>query len=244
MRRVQVPIATSADADAPPPALPETVASCALLCGLPPEAIAEIARRLQPRSVAPGALVAVQDEPGDALFIVAEGRARVTVCGAGGREVTLGLLRPGDVFGEVALLDGSPRTANVVALSAARLLALPQQELLSLVRAFPELGLNLMREMARRLRRADEVIVGLALDDVEGRLTRTLVRLAQEEGERSPTGGLLLRRRPTQQELATMVGSSRETVSRTYTSMIRRGLLVARGRTLLLTESLLQRLPA
>ena len=94
--------------------------------------------------------------------------------------------------------------------------------------------------MTRRLRRADETIASLALHDVEARLTRTLERLAKEEGEQTD-GGLLLRKRPTQQDLANMVGSCRETISRTFTSMIKRGLLVPRGRALVLTRALLER---
>ena len=111
--------------------------------------------------------------------------------------------------------------------------------ILSHMRACPQTALNLMGEMARRLRRADEAIVGLALQDVEGRLSKTLMRLAKDDGDISVDGGLLLRRRPTQQELANMVGSSRETVSRTFASLIRRGLMVPKGRTLVLTDRML-----
>jgi CRP-like cAMP-binding protein len=215
------------------------LAQCPLFRGLSPEQIDEIAARMQARGGTAGTLLVAQDEPGEALFLVATGRVKVTVSGENGREVTLAILRAGDVFGEVALLDGSPRTANVVALTDSQVQVLSKEVFLEQVRKFPQLALNLMCEMARRLRRADETIAGLALQDVEGRLSRTLARLAREEGDVSVEGGLLLRRRPTQQELANMVGSSRETVSRTFTSLVRRGLLVPRGRTLVLTERML-----
>jgi len=214
---------------------------CSLFRGLPVGPMEDLLRRLQLKTGAMGTLLAAQDEPGDALFIVYSGRLKVAVAGDNGREVTLALLRPGDVFGEVSLLDGSPRTANVVAAVDTQVLVLSREAFLEHMRACPQTALNLMKELARRLRRADETIVGLALQDVEGRLSRTLARLAREEGDVSVEGGLLLRRRPTQQELANMVGSSRETVSRTFSSLIRRGLVVPRGRMLVLTERMLGR---
>jgi len=213
--------------------------SCPVFGGIPEGGLDEVLRRVQLRSGSAGAILLAQDEPGDALFIVVQGRVKVVLGGDNGREVTLAVLRPGEVFGEVALLDGSPRSANVVAMTDAVVAALNRDAFLELLRSWPRVGLNLMSEMARRLRRADEAIVGLALHDVEERLSRILARLAREEGDISVDGGLLLRRRPTQQELANMVGSSRETISRTFTSMIRRGLMVPKGRTLVLTQQML-----
>jgi CRP/FNR family cyclic AMP-dependent transcriptional regulator len=239
-----VPAAAVGPADSRQDPNRDALSACALFRGLPAGALEELARRAQVRSGPAGTLLVTQDEPGEALFIVCTGKAKVTVCGQNGREVTLALLRPGDVFGEVSLLDGSPRSANVVAAVDSQVLVVPREAFLQHLRSHPQTALNLMQVMARRLRRADEAIVGLALDDVEGRLCRTLVRLAREEGDMTTPGGLVLRRRPTQQELANMVGSSRETVSRTFTSLIRRGLVVPRGRTLVLTDRLIAQLPA
>lgn len=218
----------------------QVLSQCAMFRGLPTAALEDVARRVQIRSGAAGTLLVAQDEPGDALFIVFQGKCKVVLFGDNGREVTLALLRPGEVFGELSLLDGSPRSANVVAQVDSQVLALTRDAFVAHLRAWPQTAMNLMGEMARRLRRADEAIVGLALQDVESRLRRTLAHLAREEGDVSVEGGLLLRRRPTQQELANMVGSSRETVSRTFASLIRRGLLLPRGRTLVLTERMLR----
>lgn len=220
------------------------LSQCAVFKGLPQEALEDVARRLQVRSGAAGTLLVAQDEPGDSLFVVLAGRVKVALFGDNGREVTLAILRPGEVFGEVSLIDGSPRSANVVAMVDSQVLALTREAFLQHLRSCPQTALNLMGEMARRIRQADEAIVGLALQDVEGRLSRMLARLAREEGDVNVEGGLLLRRRPTQQELANMVGSSRETVSRTFASLIRRGLMVPRGRTLVLTDRMLGRAPA
>jgi CRP-like cAMP-binding protein len=216
------------------------LASTAIFRGCSAAAIDDLARRLQLRTRPAEALIVAQDEPGDSMFIIAAGRVKVALFGENGRELTLSELKPGDFFGEMSLLDNRPRSANVVALDDATLLVLTRDAFVVHLKAHPQTAINLLSEMTRRLRRADETIASLALHDVESRLTRTLERLAKEEGEQTD-GGLLLRKRPTQQDLANMVGSCRETISRTFTSMIKRGLLVPRGRALVLTRALLER---
>jgi CRP-like cAMP-binding protein len=180
-----------------------------------------------------GAILAQRDEAAGALYILAEGRAKVTVSGENGREVTLTVLRPGDVFGEVGIIDGGPRTADVVALDAVVVVTIERDVFLAHVRARPQIAIRMLQTMAKRLRRADEAIAGLALMDVEERLRRTLISLAKDDGD-PVTDGLQVRRRPTQQELANMIGSCRETVSRTLAELSRKGLVVPRGRGLFL----------
>src|SRR5262249_2134933 len=205
--------------------------------GLSTDTLDDIAGRLQVRTRASGAMIVAQDEAADAMFILAEGQAKVARFGENGREITLSVLRPGDFFGEMSLFDGRPRSANVVAMTATTLLCLPREAFLAHVKARPQTALRLLAEMSGRLRKADDIIANLALHDVEARLVRTLVRLATEDGERRDDG-LLLRKRPTQQDLANMVGSCRETVSRTYAMLVRRGMMEPRGRGLLLSTKL------
>jgi CRP-like cAMP-binding protein len=217
------------------------VAQSAIFRGVAPSALEDLVRRMQVRTRAAGAILVSQDEPGDAMFLIAEGRVRIALFGENGRELTLSTLTRGDFFGEMSLLDGRPRSANVVAVEDTALLVLTRDALLDHLRSHPQTALNLLGEMSRRLRRADETIANLALHDVHRRLVRTLERLAREEpsgGEESPEG-LVLRRRPTQQDLANMIGSCRETISRAFTAMIRQGLMVPRGRSLVLTRRLL-----
>ena len=121
-------------------------------------------------------------------------------------------------------------------------LVLEDADLLAHIRQHPETAIRLLREMASRLRSANELINNLALHDVASRLTRTLVHLGHTQGERREDG-ILIPRRPTQQDLASMVGTCRETVSRALSAMARRGLVVARGRTLLLRQELLDATP-
>jgi CRP-like cAMP-binding protein len=206
--------------------------------GVGPSAIDDLVRRLQVRSRSSGALLVAQDEPGDALYIMFTGRVKVVLFGENGREVTLATLGPGECFGEMSLLDGRPRSANVVAMDDSVMLVLTREAFAEHLRSHPQTALNLLGDLARRLRRADETIADLALCDVNVRLVRVLERLARQDGE-DTMEGLVLRRRPTQQELANMIGSCRETISRAFTSMIGKGLLVPRGRSLLITRRLL-----
>ncbi len=213
-----------------------------LFRGVAPEALDDVARRVQVKTRPAASTIVAQDETGDAMFVLVSGRAKVVLFGENGRELMLRALEPGDAFGEMALIDDRPRSANVVAVDDVTMLVLERDALAQHLAAHPRTAFNLMSELSARLRQADETIANLALFDVEARLARTLERLATEvtHPQRSDEG-LVLARRPTQQELANMVGSCRETISRTFTSLVKRGLLVPRGRALLITPALLRR---
>jgi CRP/FNR family cyclic AMP-dependent transcriptional regulator len=201
-------------------------------------ALLELYRRMSVKHWHGGAIVMGQQEPGEALYVLVAGRAKVVLFGDNGREMTLSSLRPGDFFGEMSLFDGKPRSANVVAEKDSTFLVLEREAFMGHLRDNPETAIRLLKEMAGRLRSANEIINNLALHDVTSRLTRTLVSLATEHGEERDEG-ILIPQRPTQQDLANMVGTCRETVSRALSSMARRGLVVSRGRTLLLSWALL-----
>ena len=214
-----------------------TLSRVAIFRDLAPNVLEELARRVSVRRIQGGDPIVTQEQVGDALYIVMAGRVKVVMAGETGREVTLAVLRPGDIFGEMALFDGRSRSANVVAIDPATVLALDRVDMLRHLSAHPQTALNLLGEMSRRLRKADETIAELALCDVQDRLIRRLVALAHEDGMELPEGALI-RRRPTQQDLANMVGACRETISRTFNTLARRGLIVPRGRSLLVTRRL------
>jgi len=209
-----------------------------ILQDLPERALMDLAARVTVKHRTAGTVVVSQDEPSCSFFILHSGRARVALFGENGREVTLHQLRPGDYFGELSLLDGRPRSANVVAVTDVTVLVLDRESLTAHLRSHPETALRLLGDMSRRLRHADEMIGNLALLDVNGRLARTLLSLARQEGNEPGADGLVLRVRPTQQELAHMVGTCRETVSRAVSSLSRQGLLSNRGRGMLLAPRL------
>lgn len=215
-----------------------TLSSAAVFRDIPAAVLDDLARRVIPKRVLAGHAVVSQDEVGDALYVLMAGRAKVVVAGDNGREVTLAVLRPGDIFGELALFDGSGRSASIMALDPVTALALRRDDLLRHLVSHPETAVRLIAELARRLRRADETIAELALCGVNDRLIRALVRLARDEGVELPEG-VLIRRRPTQQDLASMVGSSRETVSRAMSVLARGGLVRPRGRAMVISPKLL-----
>jgi CRP/FNR family transcriptional regulator, cyclic AMP receptor protein len=207
---------------------------------LPSEVLADLATRVHPRSVEAGSVIVSAEEPGDSLFVIGRGKVKVVLYGETGREIILSILRGGDFFGEMSLLDRQPRSANVVAVEDADLLSLDRDAFEKHLSAHPSTALAILAEMSRRLRHADEVIGNLALLDVYGRVARTIRELAHKQGE-PVDGGLLVRERPTQQEIAGLIGTSRETVSRALSEFTRRGLVEMQGKQILVRWEFLRK---
>jgi len=155
-----------------------------------------------------GSVILFEDDPGDALFIVREGRVKVVLVAEDGREVILGILGIGEYFGELSLIDDQPRSAHVIAMEDATLLVLRRDDFRKRVEANPAVAWTLLAELSRRLRRADGQIGSLVLLDVPGRIARMLLDTADEGG------GPLIERALTHQTIAHLIGASRETVSR------------------------------
>ena len=121
-----------------------------------------------------GGLGLRRGEPADAMFVIMSGRVKVVIFGESGREVTLSLLRAGESFGEMSLFDQAPRSAHCLAIEPTTLLVLSREDLMKHMQSHPRTATNLLGEMARRLRRADETIAQLALCDVNERLIHRL----------------------------------------------------------------------
>lgn len=155
-----------------------------------------------------GSVILFENDPGDSLFVVRQGRVKVVLIGEDGREVILGVLGVSDHFGELSLIDDRPRSAHVIAMDDSHLLVLRREDFRKRVEASPAVAWALLSELSRRLRRADEKIGGLVLLDVPGRIARLLLDLADE------SGGSTIEKRLTHQTIAQMIGASRETVSR------------------------------
>lgn len=206
-----------------------------LLKGLDDDALMALAASFKPTSFAKDTLIVSQNDVGDALFVIETGRVKVVLYGDNGREMILAMLKAGDFFGEMSLLDGEPRSAHVIAVEESRLLVLKRDEFVRHLHARPAIALNILAELCQRLRRADSVIGNLALLDVYGRVARVLIDLAKREGQ-STDEGILIRERPTQQDLASMIGTSRETVSRVLSEFQRRGYLSMQGKQLVLSH--------
>lgn len=187
------------------------------------------------RSFGGGQAVMVAGTKPEHVLLVVRGRLRVVRRAEKGREVTLETFRPGEVaFDALAWSDPEATLGeDWIAGETSLLLFIPRSELLSQLRAHPEAALTFCSQLERRLRDAKHQAAALVLEDVEQRLWDALVRLARRDGE-TGTDGTLVRRAPTQQELANMIGACRETVSRIVAEMGRQGLLQQRGRKLTL----------
>jgi CRP/FNR family cyclic AMP-dependent transcriptional regulator len=181
--------------------------------------LARFADVTREREYPKNSVILFEDDPGDALYIVSAGQVKVVLIGEDGREVILSVLGDGDFFGDMALIDDEPRSAHVIAMRDSQLLVLRRDDFQAQLVAQPKISLKLLRVLVQRLRRADEKIGGLVLLDVNGRVARVLLDMADE------SGGPKITRRLTHHTIAQMIGSSRETVSRAMRELVDRGLI-------------------
>ena len=160
-----------------------------------------------------GNLIFLEETKGENLFFVVEGSVKVTRLSKDGREVILAMLNAGDFFGEMSLLDGESRSANVIALEDTEVLSLYRDDFLDVLHEYPKIAIQLLKEMTSRLRKSDRQIVSLSLSDAEKRIALCIVRFADEQGT-IKNGQVTIPKIPIQQDIANMAGTSRETVSR------------------------------
>ncbi len=202
------------------------------------ELLAQAAVRIRK---AAGAPILEEGHAPDGLYVVLRGRVNLVRGGEGHRDLILMTVGPGDVLGETCAFDRTHNATAALAAVPVEVLRIPADVLAAHLRREPETMMRLMQLMIDKLRDIEGVASSLALHDVEERLGRTLVRLAQRQNRRSPAStGWILAPVPTQSELARMVGSCRETVSRTLSAMARDGLLSSSGRRMILDPRLVE----
>lgn len=181
------------------------------------------------------ALILMEEEEGDSMFVISHGRVKVSLIGEDGTEVILSLLGPGQFFGEMSLLDGKPRSATVTATEDSELILLRRCDFLRATEQIPRIAVKLLASLTARLRRADHQIENLALRNVAGRVAATLLQMAEEEGTQTQEG-ILITDRPTHQDLGNMAGTTRETVSRVLKKFEQEGFTVNRGRDVIIAN--------
>jgi CRP-like cAMP-binding protein len=188
----------------------------------------EIADLLIDRKFPKNATIFEEGVGGDYMYVIQEGQVKVTKMSEDGREKILEILGPGDFFGEMALLDREPRSASIKTTLRCVLLALSRKDFVDLLRRNPDIAMELIRVLSRRLREADEQIRGLLFERVEGRTRRVLRRLACDPVPGQP--GLRATPTLTHQQLADLVGTSRETITRVLKDLRDEGWLVQHGK--------------
>lgn len=188
------------------------------------------------RNYQKGSIIVQQNAPGDTFYIVISGRAKVTLLNEDGKEIVLAVLKEGDFFGELSLLDNKPRSASVIIMEDATVFSLTRTQFYQLITVHPDILRKVLKEMCARLRDADEKINSLAFLDVYGRTLMVLQQLAHDHGINTKHG-IEISHAPTHQELSSMVGTSRETVTRIITVLKKNKTLVMyKGRKLILRE--------
>ncbi len=172
-----------------------------------------ISDKMVSRTYEKGQMILLEESQGETFFIIISGAVKVTRLSDDGREVILAMLGESDFFGEMSLLDGEGRSANIVANEDAEVLTLSRSDFLDCLETYPKIAIALLEELAIRLRKSDQHIESLSLSDSEHRIAITLIRFAQELGT-IKQGDVRIKNLPFQQDIANMSGTSRETVSR------------------------------
>lgn len=191
-----------------------------------------ISRTAVARRFPKGAVVVHEGDVTDSLFIIVSGRVRFYVSDENGREAVLNHAGPGEYFGEMTL-DGGLRSASVVTLEPTRCLVVPAADFRDFLASSPDFSLHLVHKLIRRVRALTADVKSLALMDVYGRVARLLLEIAEEHDT-----GLVIERRPTQQEMAGRVGASREMISRILQDLARGGYIAVEGRRIRITRTL------
>ena len=172
---------------------------------------------------------------GNQLYVVLDGKIKLTRAAADGRENLLSVVGPGEMFGELSLFDPRPRTASAIAVTDSRLGALAHDDLRNWLTGRPDVALHLLQALAQRLRRANDVMADLVFTDVPGRVAKALLDLADRFGAVRDEG-LQVNHDLTQEELAQLVGASRETVNKALADFAARGWLQLSAKSVLLIE--------
>jgi CRP/FNR family cyclic AMP-dependent transcriptional regulator len=180
-----------------------------LFSGLTEPQLEALAAGSARRSYPKGRTIVSEGEPSQSMYILLAGRAKVQRSDSEGKEVILAVLGSGEFFGEMSLIDDAPRSASVITLEPCEFMAVSKEAFKAMLAQSPEVSMNVMRGLVRRLREADKKIETLALLDVYGRVARVLLDFSENVG-----GERIVKNKLPRQEIAKMIGASREMVSR------------------------------
>ena len=213
----------------------ELLQSVSIFWDLNENDLGHIADKMVAKHFENGNYIFLEDSEGEQCFFVLEGSVKVTRLSKDGREVILAMLNEGDFFGEMSLLDGESRSANVIALEKTKVLTLDRNDFIAVVNDYPQIAVQLLKELARRLRKSDRQIASLSLSDAEKRIALCIIRFADEQGV-IQNGKVSIPKTPIQQDIANMAGTSRETVSRALGLLEKEDLIERNGRELMILD--------
>jgi CRP/FNR family transcriptional regulator, cyclic AMP receptor protein len=213
----------------------DVVLSAPLFAGIEPEAAQALLASMRPIRLSRGRAIFQEGDPGDRLYVIGAGKVKLGRRSNDGRENLLAVLGPGEMFGELSLFDPGPRTATASAVAEADLYELGHDELIAWLERYPPVAKHLLEALARRLRRTNEALADLVFSDVPGRVAKALLDLARRFGERTDDG-VKVAHDLTQEELAQLVGASRETVNKALADFTSRKWVRRDGRAIVILD--------
>ena len=213
----------------------DIVRSAPLFAALDEESAASLRRSMVEVHLGRSEVLFTEGDQGDRLYVIVEGKIKLGRTSSDGRENLLAILGPGEMFGELSLFDPGPRTATATSVGDSRLIGLGHDALQPWLIEHPEVSLTLLNALARRLRRTNETLADLVFSDVPGRVAKALLDLSTRFG-RATDDGILVAHDLTQEELAQLVGASRETVNKALADFATRGWLRLEARAVVLMD--------
>jgi CRP/FNR family cyclic AMP-dependent transcriptional regulator len=214
---------------------PEVLKKAPLFTGLDDEAASALSSTMGTVRLNKGDVLFHEGDSGDRLYVVVSGKVKLGRSGSAGRENLLAVLGPGQMFGELSLFDPGPRSTTATAVTSCEIRTLEHEELMGWLAGRPEVAQGLLGQLAARLRRANDVVADLVFSDVPGRVAKQLLELAKRFGDRREDG-VHVHHDLTQEELAQLVGASRETVNKALADFAQRGWLRLEGKSVVILD--------
>jgi len=220
----------------------EILSRAGIFQGVDPVAVNNLIKDMETVRFPRGTTIFEEGEPGDRLYIITAGKVKLARHASDGRENLLTVMGPSDMFGELSIFDPGPRTSSAVCVTEVQAATMNSEMLKQWVSDHPEIAQQLLRVLARRLRRTNASLADLIFTDVPGRVAKTLLQLANRFGSQEG-GALRVHHDLTQEEIAQLVGASRETVNKALATFAHRGWIRLEGKSVLIvdTESLAKR---
>jgi CRP/FNR family cyclic AMP-dependent transcriptional regulator len=207
----------------------------ALFSGLSDSELEALADRLGKRTFGRGVIIFHKDSPGDTMYIIESGMVRIFILSESGQELSVRVYGTGEVFGELSMLDGLPRSAGAIAMEETQVLTLQREDFLELLEAYPRLAKGIVATLSARVRYTTQYAESLAFLDVGGRVAKRLLELADQRGVQTPEG-TEISLQLTQSDLASLVGATREIVNRVLGAFRRQGLIAMDGQRILVRD--------
>lgn len=207
-----------------------------LLTGVPVADLEVLARASRRHRYRRQQIIFHQDDPGDSLHLIVEGRVKIALDADSGQEAVIAILGPGEFFGELSMIDGQPRSATVETLEPVETVSVARADFVRFLRSNEATAERLIVNLARMIRRADSTMADLVFLDMEGRLLKRLLELADEYGQ-EVDGGIEIELPVTQEDLARMVGATRASVNRVLGHWEERGAIERRGRRIVIHDA-------